>query len=386
MGPASLHRPRVAVLSPYLPAPDDSGGRIRVARLCGALARHAELDLYARASRDEIDRHAEHPSLAPFARRHLSARPLGWARAPGTSRRVRDAAPPSLRGRLALHLAAGTYDVVVGCHSTSLALLPPWCGAPVVLDEHNIESRYAAEVDPDPEESRRLSAWEARVWLRATLVTTVSAVDRDLIARARRGPVEVVENGVDLASIPYAAPSSRRGQALLFVGSMAHRPNAEAAAWLAREVLPRVRRRHPDATLVLCGRDPGPEVRALRSDVVRVTGTVADVRPFLADAAVYANALRGGAGTSLKVIEALAAGVPMVSTRVGVRGYAAAESFARLADEVEGFVDAVCGVLSDPSAMDPSAERGRALASSLSWDRLGDRFASLTLALIEARP
>lgn len=385
MGPASPHRPRVAVLTPYLPAPDDSGGRIRVARLCAALSLRADLDLYARASREEVARHSDHPSLSPFTRRYLSARPLGWARAPGTSRRVRDASPPSLRARLALHLAAGRYDLVVGCHSTSLGLLPRRWRAPVVLDEHNVESRYAAEVDPDPAEPRRLSAWESRVWPRAALVTAVSAADRDAIGLSRRGPTEVVENGVDLASIPFTPPSSRRGGALLFVGSMAHRPNVDAAAWLAREVLPRVRARHPGATLVLCGRDPSPEARALQSDLVRVTGTVADVRPFLAEAAVYANALRGGAGTSLKVVEALAAGVPMVSTRVGVRGYDEPESFARVADDLDGFVDAVCAVLRSPAEMDPRAGRGRALAASLSWDQLGDRFAALALSLLGER-
>ena len=115
-----------------------------------------------------------------------------------------------------------------------------------------------------------------------------------------------------------------------------------------------------------------------------VTGGVGDVRPYLADAAVYVNGLGSGAGTSLKVIEALAAGIPMVSTSVGVRGYAEPESFARVADDVDDFSDAVCAVLSNPATMDPRAERGRALAESLSWDRLGERFAELALSRVRA--
>ena len=77
----------------------------------------------------------------------------------------------------------------------------------------------------------------------------------------------------------------------------------------------------PDARLTLCGGSPGPEVRALASPWCEVTGSVPDIRVFQKRASVFANALFHGAGSSLKVPEALAAGLPIISTNTGVRGY-----------------------------------------------------------------
>src|SRR6202034_3746319 len=107
---------------------------------------------------------------------------------------------------------------------------------------------------------------------------------------------------------------------ILFVGSMDYHANIDAMTWFTRTAWPEIARARADLRLVIVGRDPAPEVRALASDRIRVTGTVEDVRPYYASALAAVVPLRSGSGTRLKIFEAMAAGVPIVSTRLGAEG------------------------------------------------------------------
>jgi glycosyltransferase involved in cell wall biosynthesis len=102
---------------------------------------------------------------------------------------------------------------------------------------------------------------------------------------------------------------------------MDYRPNAEAASWFAREVLPSVRQSVPDAAFYIVGSDPLPEVRKLeRLPGVTVTGRVPDIRPYLAHASVAVAPLRIGRGVQNKVLEAMAMAVPVVATPEAIEG------------------------------------------------------------------
>jgi len=163
---------------------------------------------------------------------------------------------------------------------------------------------------------------------------------------------------------------------------MSHPPNVAAAVRLAREVLPKVRDRHPDATLVLCGRAPDATVRALASECVTVTGTVDDTRPFLDAAGCYVNALTDGEGSSLKLPEAMAAGVPVVSTAVGARGFDVSDERELLIAAPDALAAAVLACWGDVAAADERAVRARALAEALDWDVVGERFARAVLGVV----
>jgi hypothetical protein len=130
---------------------------------------------------------------------------------------------------------------------------------------------------------------------------------------------------------------------MVFSGSMDWHPNEDAVIYFAESILPRIRARMPDATLTVVGRNPTLRLReaAARHGIV-VTGTVDDVRPSIAAAAVYVVPLRAGGGTRLKIFEALAMGKAVVSTTVGAEGlglqpdrhFVAADDPATFADEV----------------------------------------------------
>jgi glycosyltransferase involved in cell wall biosynthesis len=220
----------------------------------------------------------------------------------------------------------------------------------------------------------------------------VSDADATLIAEHRRAsnaepslsaPL-VVPNGADVSRLAPDARHERRG-GILFVGSMHHRPNVEAALRLAEGILPRVWNELPGTSLTIVGGPVPPDLAAstkrlgvARASSVELLGVVPDVRPHLADARVYANPLRHGAGSSLKIAEALGAGVPVVSTELGVRGFGLVPGRHYLRAETdEEQALAIARVLRDPDLAASLAREGREEAARYDWASLGARFAEL---------
>jgi glycosyltransferase involved in cell wall biosynthesis len=128
----------------------------------------------------------------------------------------------------------------------------------------------------------------------------------------------------------------------------------------------------PEARLLLVGREPSAEVRALASADIEVTGTVPDVRPYLARARVALAPLRSGGGTRLKVLEALDAGRPIVSTTIGIEGLEdLVGDGALVADDAQGFADRVVELLSDPERAAKAGDVGHeTVAERYAWDRV----------------
>jgi glycosyltransferase involved in cell wall biosynthesis len=150
-------------------------------------------------------------------------------------------------------------------------------------------------------------------------------------------------------------------------------PNIHAARILAREILPEVRTKFPQARLRIVGRDPTPAVRELQTlPGVEVTGTVPSIVPHLAEAHVLAVALESGGGTRLKILEAFAAGLPVVSTSVGCEGLRAGHDEHLIIAGRSGFADALVEVLGDKTRANTLARKARALAvESYDWTSIG---------------
>ena len=161
---------------------------------------------------------------------------------------------------------------------------------------------------------------------------------------ARR--VEIVPNGVDTTAVTYRAPAT--GAGLVYLGQFGYRPNEVAAVELVHEVLPRVRERVPEATVTLVGRNAGDGVRALAGDHVAVLGEVDSVLPYLHQAGAMVVPLHAGSGTRLKILEAMAAGTPVVSTPLGAAGIDAVDGrHLLLAETPADLAEQVVRVLTD---------------------------------------
>lgn len=170
----------------------------------------------------------------------------------------------------------------------------------------------------------------------------------------------------------------------MFLGTMSWGPNAAAARFLAREVLPALRARVPGATLAVVGRDPPPDLLALNGTPgIEVTGGVPDVKPYLLRASVLAVPLDAGGGTRLKILEAFAAGLPVVSTAVGAEGIDAQPGTHFALAERPAFAAATAAVLADHAGSARMAERARELARAVyDWERIGRKAAEVVTGLV----
>ncbi|MFM7232678.1 MAG: glycosyltransferase [bacterium] len=220
-------------------------------------------------------------------------------------------------------------------------------------------------------ERRRVAAYEVEAARAFREAWVVSPVDRDDLHARGAHNVRLVPHGVDerlFAVEPARAPEPR----LMFLGNLSVPHNVDAAVYAACEVLPRVRAVRPDATLWLVGAAPRPEVRALAElPGVTVTGALPDLGPALAAAHVMVAPLRFSSGIQNKVLEAMAAGLPVVTTSGVASGVPGSERLLRAADDAEGLAREVLALLADPAAATAQAERARAHARAhFSWDAL----------------
>ena len=195
-------------------------------------------------------------------------------------------------------------------------------------------------------------------------------------------PVITVENGVDAeffspahGAVPDGWTHRRddpANRSIVFTGAMDYKPNVDAAAWFSREVLPRVRHQLRDATFWIVGARPTAEVRSLaRADEIHVTGTVAEVRPYLAHAGVVVVPMRLARGIQNKALEAMAMGAAtVVSTTSALALNAVPGRDFELADDADSFARAVIELLQDRAARERLGRAGRqAVLENYDWSR-----------------
>jgi glycosyltransferase involved in cell wall biosynthesis len=276
-------------------------------------------------------------------------------------------------------------------------------GSPaIVVDWHNIESelmwRYAGT---SVNRLRKLAAKrtaklieraEDRLLGTVAVHTVTSERERQkLLARRPGASVQVIPNGVDTEY--YAGLQALRRTSLgrvkpsiLFVGSMDYHANIDAVTWFSRTVWPEIARTHPDLEFMIVGRHPVLEVRSLTSDRIRVTGTVEDVRPFYASAVAAIVPIRSGGGTRLKILEAMAAGVPVVSTRLGAEGIDVAHNAdILLADSGPDIATAISRIVSSPETRNMLSAAGRVLAARYDWSVIGEKLYRIHDGLVRVR-
>jgi polysaccharide biosynthesis protein PslH len=194
-------------------------------------------------------------------------------------------------------------------------------------------------------------------------------------------------NGVDS---DYFAPTgeSYDPDTISFIGRMDYYPNQECMIGFCRDVFPLIRERRAGAKLVIVGADPSAEIRELAEiPGVTVTGSVPDVRPWLKTSAVMVAPLRIARGTQNKILEAMAAGVPVVTSAAAAGGVdAIAGTHLQVADTPADIADATLRMMSDPAARQRFAMAGRArMLSHHAWDKSMQRLDRIIERCVESR-
>ena len=206
---------------------------------------------------------------------------------------------------------------------------------------------------------------EARHYPHLAAVVVVASGDADAIATlAPTARVVVIPNGVEAGPEPTPMPSE---PVIGFHGAFEAQHNVDAARLLVSEVLPLVRATRPDARVLLAGRDPGPEVRALAGPGVDLVANPEEMRTVLDRVAVYCAPMTSGAGLKNKVLESMAAGRPVVTTPLGADGIGAGPGMTVAAD-LPGLATAVTNLLDDPMRAVTEGVAGRArVVAEFSW-------------------
>ena len=200
-------------------------------------------------------------------------------------------------------------------------------------------------------EYRRLKGFESTVFDYFDGKTIISSADRKLIQHAENQIIDVVPNGIDTAFFNRDGfrENGKKDLVLLFSGNMSYPPNVDAAKQLVQEVLPLVQT--PGVRVMIAGTDPTPEVRALASDKVEVTGWLDDIRSAYALATLFVAPLRIGTGQQNKILEAMAMELPCVTTQHVAGGFPVMETAAPLqvANSTEGLARQIDRLLGDKS-------------------------------------
>ncbi|MHB1131301.1 MAG: glycosyltransferase [Chloroflexota bacterium] len=337
---------KVLLAVPELPFPPRRGASIRTWHLLCWLAANHEVSLLSFGGSAAVPRELSElcraVRLVPVPRRTTTSRLRDLAGTPLPDLALRFSSPEMER-TLEEWLRAERFDVLqIESLEMSLAWLRasrrlplaswPW----TVLDELNAEyllqwRAFRADLSRPRRwpwalyslvQTAKLRSYEGRVCRRFDRV--IAVCDEDAAALRALAPavrLAVLPNGVDCAYFAFQPPVTAARQQVVFTGTMDFRPNADAVTWFAEAIWPRVRKRVPRAHFVIVGANPSAAVRGLASGPgISVTGGVPDVRPYLRASAAYALPMRIGGGIRLKALEAMAAGLPVVSTSLGCSG------------------------------------------------------------------
>jgi glycosyltransferase involved in cell wall biosynthesis len=402
-----VNLPSVLAITSEPPWPLASGGHIRTFHLLKALAASSRLRLVCPVQPHQRD------ALEPIRSAGIDVRPaaVGRRHAFGELQRLAGAAlrsePYVMYRRHAWSEAAAVWqreidasrpDVLYFDHLDSF-VYRSWTARAssfrTAIDLHNVYSLLASRAGTDQpsrlkraflrHQSALLAGIERNAARACDVVMAVSDAEADHFRSLGAANVFTVPNGVDCAAFDDL-PDGRQGPpTIAFLGTMSWGPNATAARFLALDVLPAVRQQIPPARLLILGRDPPREVLALADNPsITVTGTVPDVRPFLREATLLAVPLEAGGGTRLKILEAFAAGLPVVSTAIGAEGIAAEPGTHFVLAERPDFAGAVVGLLTDAAARTTLAREARALArTQYDWRRIGALATAAVTSLVQ---
>lgn len=241
-----------------------------------------------------------------------------------------------------------------------------------VLDQHNavylVPQRLAANTSNRLKrafltlESRKLARYELETCGQFDHIIWVSEEDRAALSRIANGHMAtrdelVIPICVDVEN-RFPVRRAKHARRVTFLGGMHWPPNAEGVLWFVQEVWPSVIQAVPDATLTIIGKQPPSELKGSVKNL-EVTGFVDDVEPYLVETAAFIVPLNAGGGMRVKIVDAWAWGMPVVSTSIGAEGLKFIDgSNLILADKPEDFTHAVVRLLKEPGLRQDLAEAG----------------------------
>ncbi len=410
-GPAPL---RILCIADEIPWPERTGYRMRLANVLRGLAQAGTVDLMILHSADDEESSAiatPQGYLAPVGepvQRTVAAHvPIPRASLRGVApwivsglpRRVAWRDWSGARSAVSRQISNG-YDLIWWSHLDAWAAFGDVANARCIVDLDNLEDqkmltsrraqerpllrdlkasiRFAIVSELDRVDIRRWRRSQRRASLQADGVIVCSQQDRAVLGGEK---TYVIENGYVTPDSPVGHPERQvddKGGALVFIGLQTYEPNIDGSRFLVEQVLPILQKLRPEVTIRIVGR-AGPEVEELARPHVEVTGEVESIEDELARADVSVVPLRIGAGTRIKILEALAHRLPIVTTSLGCEGLSLVSGVhCEIADSAKAFAESCDLLLGDTGKRIEITEAGAALQiEHFDWVNIRSRIAEL---------
>lgn len=378
---------KILMLTPYLPYPLFSGGQIRSYNLLKNLSKKHEITLFS-FIRSDSERQSL-TNLRPFCqkvavfkrRQPWDPRNLLLALFTPYPFLVSIYLSRSFRQAITEELTDGHYDLI---HAETFYIMPnlPKTKIPTLLVEQTIEYLVYQQFVRDFKfwplkpllyfDVLKINLWEKYYWRRATRLAAMSDSDRKMMNQSVKDKkVDVVANGVDADFFSRVKLQSVR--VVLFIGNFKWLPNRDAAKFLVKEIWPRIAARLPRVKLLIVGRNPTPEILKLAKNGIRIDGQVADIRTAFAKAQVLLAPIRNGRGTKYKVLEAMASGLPVVTTKLGIEGIEA-EGSVLVTESAEALARQTIKVLKDRQLAGRLAAKAKKIVyKKYNWKTISNR-------------
>lgn len=394
---------RILFITENLPYPLDSGGRIRSFHILKGIAQKHEVTLVTSGRNDRASHNTSIlQSICSQVRVAEKGNPRITQDVLMLAKSAFDAKPflisrhycKKMAGIIRKEVRTGSFDAVHYDHLDSAVYSSFVQGIPIsVLDEHNIVSNQI-ETTAKSHANYFLRLLLRGDWLRAKRYESLvcaqmsqclvcSDVDRDsLLQMSPAARIKTIPNGVDLSYFKpkldlAAGDISSESISMIFIGSLDYAPCDMAVQFFIRNILPKVRERLPSASFYVIGANPSASVRKLSENIqgITLTGRVPDTRPYLARAQVCVVPIKSGSGTRLKILEAMAAGVPVVSTAIGAEGlHVQDEENILIADSPEIFSAAVIRLINEKElAAQISGKALKLVRDRYNWDSIAQK-------------
>ncbi len=385
---------KILMLTPYLPYPLHSGGQIRSYNLLKNLSKKHQITLFSFIRSKEERKHVN--KLKKFCNKvEVFQRRPAW----DPRNIILAAFTPypflvaiylsfSVRKAIRRELESGSYDLI---HAETFYVMPnlPATTMPTLLVEQTIEYLVYQRFVEDFKlwflkpflyfDVYKIKLWEKFFWRRATSLAAMSDADRLMMQRSVKRPnVTVVANGVDINFFAKSktAPAKATKPLVLFVGNFKWLPNKDAAVFLTHQVWPLIEAKLPEARLWIVGRNPTTEIVKLSENPkIKVTGDIDDIRKAFSKAQVLLAPIRNGRGTKYKVLEAMAAKTPVVTTKLGIEGIDAVNGQSVLiAESPQALADQAIAVLTERNLAKKLADNAKQLIiRKYSWGAISKR-------------
>jgi glycosyltransferase involved in cell wall biosynthesis len=401
-----MKRFKVLVITGALPYPLVTGAKIRTFNLLRALAKEFEIELLTviPSSRDKVlvqkitDAGIRCHGLTRSDSRFMKiwdAMRSCFSSAPYLTRHYTYGA---YRKKLINLMSDSSYDVV---HCDSISMTGNLRGLDknrLILTQHNIEQNIWAGYRDHAggvlqklfygNQYRKVKSLEENLDRYYGFVVTVSENDRQMLAESfPEDKIIVVENGVDPGAYRNdTSPDKRSG--VIFTGSLDWHPNIDGLEWFAEEIYPELMRIMPQCSTTVVGRRPSPAIIAALGDKVGISlySDVPEIQPYLHSARVMMVPLRIGGGSRLKILEAFAAGIPVVSTSKGAEGLAATSGEdIIIEDNPKRFAEALVQIIQDEKLYQKLSQKGAELIEQrYAWNQVARPLADLWTKVADA--